>query len=108
MIRCERDQAVNGFEPLRDRLLRQPHHQVEGDVVEAGAARHRERVRGAGGGMQPAETLQFLVSERLHPVAETIDARLAEAGEPLGVTVSGFASIVISASGATLNALRQV
>ena len=32
--------------------------------------------------MQAAEALQFLVAERLHAVAEAIDACVAEAGEP--------------------------
>ena len=58
--------------------------------------------------MQPAETLEFLVAKRLDAVTETIDA--SARGKPArrsGVTVSGFASIVISASAATVKPSRQ-
>ena len=58
--------------------------------------------------MQPAQTLQLLVPERLDTEAQTIDARVAEAASVSAVIVSGLASSVISASGVTANVLRQV
>ena len=42
---------------------------------------HGEGLAGPGRGMQPAQTLQLLVPERLDTKAQTIDAGLPEAGE---------------------------
>jgi hypothetical protein len=63
-------------------LLRQPHHQVEGEVVESCRARQTNSRFSTRRGMKARQTLQLLVAKRLHAVAETIDACVAEAGEP--------------------------
>ena len=78
-------ERVHRLEPLRHRLLRQPHHQVEREVVEAGRARfaHRRRRRGDAE-CSRREAHQFVVAERLHAEAETVDAGGAEARQPLG------------------------
>ena len=69
-------------------------------------ARHGECLGGARRGVQPAEPLQFVVPERLHAEAETIDAGRRESpSSRSGVTVSGLASSVISASAVTVNAV---
>jgi hypothetical protein len=94
MLRAKSDERVHRREPLRDRLLRQPHHQVQRDVVEAGVPGHFERVARPGRGMQPAETLKLLVAKRLDTKTEAIDARVAKrpqpvAGDRLGVRLEG-------------------
>ena len=85
VIGTESDQRVHRLEPLRHRLLRQPHHEVERDVVEAGGARFSQTPRRRA----PAEwsrvrRAQLVVAERLHAEAETIDAGRAKRGQPLG------------------------
>ena len=68
---------------VRGRLPREPQHQVEADVVEAGPARGVERSARPGLVVDPAEARQFLVDERLHAEAQPVDAGLAVAGQPV-------------------------
>ncbi len=53
MIRMQRDCAVDGPQPVGHPLLRQPHHQIDAEIVEAGGAGLRDRLARAIGGMQP-------------------------------------------------------
>ena len=54
-----------------------------------------------------AQPPQFLVPERLDAEADAVDARGTVRGQAAVVTVSGIASIVISASGSTAKASRH-
>ena len=66
--------------PVGDALLRQPHHEIQADVVEPGAARLENRLARTIGRMDPAEPAQLRFPERLHAEADAVDARLAKAG----------------------------
>ncbi len=81
MIGRERDRRVDRLEPLADRLLRQPHHQIEAHVVEAGGARILIRGGGAIGVVEPREAAQLRVAKRLHADAQAIHAGVAVGGE---------------------------
>ncbi|MNC95464.1 hypothetical protein D3C83_125920 [compost metagenome] len=63
MLGLDRDQLVHRLQPVLDRLLRQPHHEVERDVVEPGGARQRDGVARACGRVHAAEAPQFLVTK---------------------------------------------
>ena len=104
----ERDRRVDRLAATASTpLLGQPHHQIEADVVEAGARAPRDSAaRARSARMQPRQPPQFLVAERLDAETEPVDAGVR--GTPRAVaasTVSGFASSVTSASAATSNAV---
>jgi hypothetical protein len=82
MLGRERDGRVHRFEPFADRLLGQPHHQVDADVVEAGAARLGDGDARAIGVVQPRQPAKLLVTERLDTETQSVDAGSAVGGEP--------------------------
>ena len=84
VLGTEPDETLHRDEPVGDRLLRQPHHQVERDVVEAGRARHAEGLARPRRRVEPAETLKLLVPEGLDTEAQTIDAGGPKSLQPLG------------------------
>ena len=83
MVRTERNERVDRLEPLRDALLRKPHHEVERDVVEPGRAGHVKSLFGAGRGVQPAQAPQLVVPKRLDAVTEAVHTSLAERAQPV-------------------------
>ena len=58
-------------------MAREPHHQVEADIVEARASRVGERRARAIGAVQPRQAPQLVVSKRLDAEAQSIDAGVA-------------------------------
>ena len=74
MLGRQRDGGVDRQQPVVDALLRQPHHQVEADVVESRGPRLGKRVPGPVGVVQSRQPAEFLVAERLDTVAQSIDA----------------------------------
>ena len=84
MLGREGGRFVDRLEPLVDPLARQPHHQVEADVVEAGRPRLAERRAGPLGAVQPRQAPEFIVPERLDTEAEPVDAGARETLEPRG------------------------
>ena len=83
MLRAKADERVYRREPLRDRLLRQPHHEVQRDVLKSRLSRHFERLAGARGGMQSAQTLELVVAKGLDTETEAIDSRVAKCPQPV-------------------------
>jgi hypothetical protein len=73
------DERFDVSAPVRGSLLRQPHHQIEADVVEPGGPRLEHRFACAARRMNPPEPLQLRVAERLHAEADAVHARPAEA-----------------------------
>ena len=67
-----------------DRLPRQPHHQIQAEVVEAGAARQADRLARPLGRMDPAEAGELAVVEGLHADAQAIRAGGANRGQVVG------------------------
>ena len=82
MLGPERDRRVDGLEPVADALLRQPHHEVQADIVEAGGPRLAERRAGAVHAVQPREALELLFPERLHAETDAIHAGAPVCREP--------------------------
>ncbi len=74
MVGRERDRLVHGPQPGRERLARQPEHQVEAEIRKPGGPRLADRRARARGIVHPAKTPQFVVVERLHAEADAIHA----------------------------------
>ena len=83
VLRAELDRARRPMQPLGHPLLREPHHQVEADVVEPGRARLAARRRARARRCAPAQPPQLVIVERLHAEAHAVDAGRAESLEPL-------------------------
>ncbi len=79
VIGLQRDQRLHRLQPVRLRLPREPHHQVEAQVVESRRARERHRLPRGLGRMETAQTLELLVPKGLDTETESIDAGLTKA-----------------------------
>ena len=107
MIGLERDESVDRRLPLRHALLRQPQHQVEADVVEAGRTDLAHRLARARAAVRPPEPLQLLVVSDCTPRLTRLTPASRKPRIRSTVTVSGFVSSVTSASAATSNDSRH-
>ena len=98
MLGPHANERLDALLPVLARLLRQPHHQVEADVVEPGAARLAHRGHRPAGRVNAAQPFQLGFAERLDAKADAIDTGGAKPSIRSADDVSGLVSRVISAS----------
>src|SRR5947209_2438264 len=72
MFRPERDSPGEVSFPLRQRLSRQPEHEVEADVGEISVTKNVKRSLGLGRVVFPAQQLEKLIVPRLHAEAHAV------------------------------------
>ncbi len=101
MVGRERDRLVDRPPPRRQRLARQPEHQVEAEIVESGRTRLADgcRARGRPSESDPAARSSSS-SNDCTPKLMRLTPASRNAASRSGVAVSGLVSSVISASGA--------
>src|SRR4030095_11544438 len=83
VIGPERDRLIDRAQPRRERLTRQPEHEIETEIVEPGRTRIPNRFTRTGGRVDSSEPLQLLIVERLHTEADAVDAALPKCLESL-------------------------
>jgi hypothetical protein len=106
VIRADGDQRVDRLEPLGtvccgSHIMRSS-ERLSKPAARASAPRRRPGSRSGAG-----EAAQFVVAERLHAEAETVDTGCAKPVRRSTVPPSGLASSVISASAVRSNDSRQ-
>ena len=75
---CERLQRAVEAVPV---LAGQADNEVGGDVLEAGLLGEFDGINGLGGGMNPADTLEFGIGKGLDPEGESVEAEVFSRSE---------------------------
>ena len=75
----EVDDVAQRLHPLLAALVRQAEHQIDGDIVEAGAARQHDGLLGLLVVVGPSERLELLVGVGLHADGDAVEARTPQA-----------------------------
>ena len=81
VVGLEVDDVAQGLHPLLARLVRQPVHEVDRDIVKARAARERDGLLRLPVVVRAAEGLELGVVVRLHADGDAVEARAAQPHE---------------------------